>query len=205
MTNFVPRPSASSRGSSQRGFSTRSGNWSRPLADLIGTAIDPVFAKQGFGQSSIILYWDEIVGERIAAVAQPLKLQWPPRGSAANPDRKIEPASLVVRVESGFALELQHQAPFILDRINAHLGWKCVGRLSLKQGPLPRSEPSERQRTMPDTKAQRQAESLVGGIDDKALRDALARLGGRVLSDRSRSDKAALAEDFPAPISRPQS
>jgi len=190
MPNYVPRPSASSRGSSQLGSSARSGNWSRPLADLVAPAVDPVFAKQGFGHSSIILYWDEIVGERIAAVAQPLKLQWPPRGTAANPDRKIEPATLVVRVESGFALELQHQAPFILDRINAHLGWKCVGRLTLKQGPLPHPQPAARRKTTPDPQVQQQADGLVATIEDVNLRQALARLGGRILSD-----KVALAEE----------
>ena len=45
--------------------------WSRPLADLVGPIIDPVLAKRGFGQSDVILYWDEIVGERFAALSQP--------------------------------------------------------------------------------------------------------------------------------------
>ena len=56
--------------------------WSRPLADLVGPIIDPVLAKRGFGQSDVILYWDEIVGERLAAMSQPLRLNWPPRPPA---------------------------------------------------------------------------------------------------------------------------
>src|ERR1700734_2484645 len=109
--------------------------WTRPLADLVGKAIDPVLAKQGFGQSDILLYWDEIVGERLASMSEPLSLRWPQRGHSGK-DRGFEPATLVVRVESGFALELQHLSALVIERINAHLGFACVGRLSLKQGPV---------------------------------------------------------------------
>ena len=77
--------------------------WSRPLADLVGPIIDPVLAKRGFGQSDVILYWDEIVGARLASMSQPVKLNWPPRPRGAGGGSA--PASLVVRVESGFALE----------------------------------------------------------------------------------------------------
>jgi hypothetical protein len=160
-------------------------NWSRPLADLIGQAIDPVLARQGFGQSSIILYWEDIVGTRIAGAAQPLKLQWPPRGKTANPDRRIEPATLVVRVESGFALELQHLAPVILERINAHLGWKCVNRLQLKQGPIVRAAKRREKPGDLSPAALAQAEQAVINIEEAPLRAALTRLGGRILSEQA--------------------
>jgi len=166
-------------------FSTGKNSWSRPLADLIGAAVDPVLARQGFGQSSIILYWDEIVGARIASASQPLKLQWPPRGKNPNPSQGFEPANLVIRVESGFALELQHLAPVIIDRVNAHLGWKCVGRLSLKQGPVVHLDKSARHKPPIDAKALAEAEKSVTNIGDKGLREALTRLGARVLSNKA--------------------
>jgi hypothetical protein len=158
--------------------------WSRPLADLVGAVVDPVLARQGFGQSNIILYWDEIVGERIAAASQPLKLQWPPRGKNPNPAHGIEPASLVIRVESGFALELQHLAPIVIDRVNAHLGWKCIGRLQLKQGPIQRIERHIRrhQPIMPNALAE--VETKVANIENAHLRAALLRLGARILSEQ---------------------
>ena len=64
-----------------------------------------------------------------------------PRGGA-DPDARPEPATLIVRVESAFALELQHLAPLVIERVNAHYGWRCVGRLVLKQGPVPRPRPA---------------------------------------------------------------
>ena len=53
--------------------------FARPLADYALRQIDPLVAKQGFGQSALILRWPEIVGERIAALCAPERLQWPPR------------------------------------------------------------------------------------------------------------------------------
>ena len=35
--------------------------------------------SSGCGQSDVILYWDEIVSARLAAMSQPVKLNWPPR------------------------------------------------------------------------------------------------------------------------------
>jgi hypothetical protein len=172
-------------------FDPRKSSWSRPLADLVGAAMDPVLARQGFGQSNIILYWDDIVGTRIAAASQPLKLQWPPRGKNPNPSRGIEPAGLVIKVESGFALELQHLAPVIIDRVNAHLGWKCVGRLLLKQGPILRRETGKRRDLPIDPVARAEAEKTVTHISDIALREALTRLGARVLSHRVTLHKGA--------------
>ncbi|PNG24618.1 DUF721 domain-containing protein [Methylocella silvestris] len=157
--------------------------WSRPIADLVGPIIDPALARRGFGKSDVILYWEEIVGARIAAMSQPIKLQWPPRGRAA-----ATPATLIVRVETGFALELQHLAGIVVERVNAHLGWRCVYRLLLKQGPL-EPRPGPRRRSEPPTpEIVKAAAAATGDIADEALRDALTRLGACVLTRSQRED-----------------
>jgi hypothetical protein len=160
-----------------------SGPWNRPLADLVGKAIDPVLAKQGFGHSDILLYWDEIVGERLASMSEPLSLRWPQRGRGGK-DRGFEPATLVVRVESGFALELQHLSALVIERINAHLGFACVGRLTLKQGPVTRDRAYHVACKPPSDAALAGARATVGNVTDEPLREALVRLGARVLDGR---------------------
>jgi hypothetical protein len=162
-------------------------SWSRPLADLVGAAIDPVLARQGFGESDLILYWEDIVGPRLAAMSEPIKLRWPPQGKSRDP-AMIEPATLVVRVESGFALEMQHLTDVVLGRVNAHLGWKCVGRIALKQGPLARQRSAKAPRPLPSAAARAAAEVQVSTIDDTNLREALARLGAQIL-ERTASQK----------------
>jgi hypothetical protein len=152
--------------------------WSRPLADLVGAAIDPVLARQGFSESDIVLYWEEIVGERLATMSEPMCLRWPPRGKG---QREHQPATLVVRVESGFALELQHLSSLVIERVNAHLGFACVDRVAIKQGPLGRRDGSKAPRRPPPAEAVAAAEAAVADVREEPLRQALVRLGARVL------------------------
>jgi hypothetical protein len=163
----------------------RPGNipWSRPLADLVQTAINPVLRRQGFGQSGLVLFWDDIVGERLAAMSQPVKVQWPVRQHGRAAENDPVPATLIVRVETGFALELQHLAPIVIERVNAHFGWRCVSRLVLKQGPVVAAPPLARHGPRPlDKAAEAAAETIVGSVTDEPLRLALTRLGARVLA-----------------------
>jgi hypothetical protein len=157
-------------------------NWSRPLADLVGAALDPLAAKRGFGESDILLNWDSIVGDRLAAVCEPVRLQWAIRGPKTPPDAPAEPATLHLRVEGAFALELQHLAPIICERVNARLGWRCVGRVSLKQGPLEQLAERRQPRPPPNPADVARAVEMTEGVIDDGLRDALTRLGARALS-----------------------
>jgi hypothetical protein len=154
----------------------------RPLAGFVQTAIDPVVTRQGFGQSGLILFWDDIVGERLAAISQPVKLQWPPRGRDRAADNGMAPATLVIRVETGFALELQHLAPVLIERVNAHFGWRCVSRILLKQGPIAARPPARPAARAPGKAALAAAEKLAGDVLDEPLRQALTRLGAQVLA-----------------------
>ncbi|NNM73009.1 DUF721 domain-containing protein [Enterovirga aerilata] len=153
-----------------------------PLAEFLETCLAPTVAKQGFSGTDVVVSWPEIVGERLAAYSQPVKVEWPRR---ANPDAPADPSTLVVRVESAFALELQHLAPVIIERVNAFYGWRCVGRLVLKQGPvvrparpepLPEPGPAERARAV----------EAASEVADEGLRGALERLGSAVLAAERR-------------------
>jgi hypothetical protein len=156
--------------------------WSRPLADLVRPAIDPVFVRRGFGQTNLVLYWDDIVGERLAGMSQPVKVQWPVRPSETAADYGGPQAALIIRAESGFALELQHLAPIIIERVNAHFGWRCISRLVLTQGPVAARLAT---RPMPrpiDKAAEIAAEQIVDSGAGEPLRQALVRLGARILA-----------------------
>src|SRR5918997_4171912 len=114
----------------------------KPLADLMDACLGPALAAQGFAASDVIAAWADIVGARLAGFTQPIRIDWP-RGAARDRDTRPEPATLVVRVEGAFALEMQHLAPVIIERVNAHYGWRCIGRLVLKQGPVKRAAPAD--------------------------------------------------------------
>jgi hypothetical protein len=149
----------------------------RPLADLLRDCLNETFAKQGFASAELVTRWTNIVGPEIAAHAEPLKIQWP-RG-----DREAaEAATLVLRVEGPTALEIQHLAGVIVERVNRFFGWQAIGRIALRQAPLTRREPKIEAPLDPEV-MQSIAASLPDIADDD-LRQALARLGAAVEQNR---------------------
>ncbi|MBY6242103.1 DUF721 domain-containing protein [Methylosinus sp. Sm6] len=157
---------------------------SRPLGELVDRAIDPLAARQGFGEAALILRWEAVVGARLAAICEPVKLQWPPRAKNRPAEKRDEPATLVLRVEPGFGLDIQHMTGAILDRVNTHLGWRCVARLAMRQEPLASRRAAPRRAPAIDVGARARAVAATEGVADDALRAALTRLGERALRTR---------------------
>ena len=93
---------------------------------------------------------------------------------------------LKLRTASGAALEVQHRAPLLVERINGFFGRFAVTRLALVQGPLPLpSIPSGR---LPRPLAPGEAKALeerLSDVADPELRGALARLGRAVIGRES--------------------
>jgi len=164
---------------------------SRPLADLIDSCLGPTLQAQGFAASDILVAWPDIVGPRLADACQPIKLEWRRRG--ARPDRGAppEPATLVVRVESAFALEMQHLGPIILERVNTHYGWRCVGKLVLKQGRVRRTPVKAPAPPALDEADRRRLEGATAGLGETGLKTALDRLGEAVIGSKNRAPTKA--------------
>ncbi len=164
----------------------KKGVFARPLAEYVLEKLDPLVAKKGFGEASLLMQWREIVGARICDICAPERLQWPARARKPSPDKPQEPATLILRVEPGFGLEVQHLAPTIIDRINAHLGWRCVSKVILRQQALARSGQKNAPRIAADPAARARAAVVVEEVADEPLRAALIRLGERALARRGK-------------------
>jgi hypothetical protein len=158
--------------------------WSQPLADFVPKILHPAVARQGFGELALLLDWEDIAGKRIAGISEPVRLQWPLSGSKRDPLEPRPPAALVLRVEPGFGLEIQHLSAVLIDRVNAHLGWRCIGSLRIRQEKIERAPAPPPPPTPENPLARAEAERQVAGIEEEPLRDALARLGARVLALR---------------------
>ena len=169
----------------------------RPLAELVNRTLDPLIARQGFGESTLLTQWETIVGKRVGALCQPARLNWPPRArqktdgeanrsaTQSTQDSAQLPATLVLRVEPGFGLDIQHMSGAIIERINTHLGWRCVARLVIRQEPLHRTAPKPLP-PLPDPAARAQAAQATLGVEDEGLRAALIALGENALSANRR-------------------
>ena len=159
----------------------------RPLAEFLDVCLSPSLAAQGFATSDIIMSWPDIVGERLAAFTQPLKIEWKRKAPHADPEARPDPATLVIRVESAFALELQHMAPTVIDRVNTYYGWRCIGKLVLKQGPVRRVVKKRPAAPVLSTQDREKVNAAVQPIQEEALKAALDRLGQAIVSSGSRT------------------
>jgi hypothetical protein len=141
------------------------------------------FERYGFSTVSLITDWAAIVGRELAASTTPERVKWqrtPHRTDAdedgTEPPSRRSGATLVLRVTTARALEVQYAARQIIERINAYFGYAAIAELRLIQAPaeLP-SAPARQAKPRPQPVALEAA-----GIADAGLRDALARLGGEV-------------------------
>lgn len=152
-----------------------------PVSDLAAHVIDPVLRKRAGITIGLVQSWDEIAGERLARSTRPEKIAWPRRLSDDDP---FEPATLVIACEGAAALRLQHETGEIIARVNAFLGFAAIGRIRIVQKPVaPAPKPRPRMRPLSGQETAR-LDTLVAGIEDDALREALARLGRSVFGEK---------------------
>jgi len=148
--------------------------FAKPLREIAGKIVGETFTRQGFASAELVTRWSDIVGTEIAAHSEPIKIQWTRPADGAEQ----EPGTLVLRVEGPAAIEVQHLANVVCERVNRFLGWRAVERLALRQAPLRRGE-RKASRAADPAAAARVAESL-SGINDDDLKAALARLGAAI-------------------------
>ncbi len=161
-------------------------SFAKPLRDLLGKVIGETFTRQGFASAELVTRWTEIVGGEIAAHSEPIKIQWPrpvsPPATSLTSGEGLAlgrlAGTLVLRVEGPAAIEVQHLANVICERVNRFLGWRAVERIALRQAPLRRA--SRRLAAAPDPVAAARIAATMPQIADEDLRQALARLGAAV-------------------------
>ena len=152
------------------------------IAKTLPKVTAKVLGRRGFAEADLLTNWADIVGRDIAAHCAPRTLERP-RGGAGG--ERV----LTLRVEAGFALELQHLEPQLLERINSHFGYRAVGRLRLLQAPAPAPEaprgpqtPAEPPADLPADSAEQAAlEARLAAVEDNELKAALGRFGRAVL------------------------
>jgi hypothetical protein len=137
----------------------------RPVGAMLPALIRPAFRRRSAATALILADWEAIVGPALAAVTAP---------------RRLSAGCLTIGCNGPMAMELQHLAAPLLDRVNAHLGEIVVTRLRLLQDIAP--PPPRPPRPKPPDLAG--ARAAVAHLPEGELRDALERLGRAVLTPR---------------------
>lgn len=169
---------ASSKDPASRSASPRS------LSRLLRDVTAPVLAKRSRAEASLILDWAAVVGTELAGKTRPVRLSFPKQAERRG-------ATLLLRVDPAYALDLQHQEPQIIERVNGHFGYGLINRLRLEQAPMPqaRKEPRRRTPKLPPTLPAEQRvrlERQLADIDNSELRDALQHLAEAVEAKRTK-------------------
>jgi hypothetical protein len=159
----------------------------RRLDEVIAKTIGRAMRRRGFAIADVLTRWPVVVGPAFATVLIPERIEFA-RGESAN-------ATLKVRVEPGFATEVQHLAPLIIERINGFYGYRAIARLKLIQSPLPKPKP----KNVPEAQAPSETiepdlARLLAGIEDRQLRAALESLGLAVRAGNPVHPRRSLSE-----------
>ncbi len=145
----------------------------RPVAAAIAPWLAKPAAKRGLRDARQMAEWGSIVGAELAGRTRPDKL-----------DRRGRDGILRMTVVPGWALEVQHLEPLILQRINQFFGAGVVTRLVLKQGPVsPPAAPKRAEATRPalSPESERALADACAKVEDKELAAVLEKLGRQVL------------------------
>lgn len=142
----------------------------RAAGASLARVVRPIMARHGGGVlARLKAEWTAILGPDIAAVTWPEALA---RGG-----------TLKLRVAPARALEVQHRAPLVIERINQFFGRDAVARLALVQGPLPLGAPTRHRSARPLGAGEAAAlDDQLSAVTNADLREALARLGRRVIT-----------------------
>jgi hypothetical protein len=148
------------------------------LSRLLTRLLSPAARQRGFASVEVIEEWPKVVGPGLARRCHPVRLDFR-RGATTG-------GTLVLQASGGAALELQHAAPQLVERVNDYFGFPAVARLRLVQMPLKPPPPAPAAPTpRPLTAAEEAAlASEVAPLGDSELARALAALGRSIKARR---------------------
>jgi hypothetical protein len=132
----------------------------RSIGTLLPAVTRPAFRSRAAGAAQLMADWPAIVGPALAAVSAP---------------RALSRTTLTLACAGPVALELQHLAGQLAERINAHYGRTMVEQFRFVQAAAtPGTSAAPRTKRVPPAPVE------VPDMKEGALRDALAALGGAV-------------------------
>ncbi len=97
----------------------------KTLGGALHEVVAPVYQARGFAEVKLIADWIKVVGAEVAEKSTPLKVTFP-QGQQVD-------GTLLVAVQGGYAIEIQHLEPLILEKIATYLGYRAISRVKIVQ------------------------------------------------------------------------
>lgn len=158
---------------------TRRG-YARQVGSVLPRSAKKVFREYGFAEGSMIRHWKEIAGPSISRCTLPMRLTY-------RKEKEKKVIILHLLVESAAALQVQHQIPLLIEKLNIFYGYSAVTRISLVQGRAGGNNKKTKEKEIPtDPAAVKKIQSWTKAMQNSGLKDALIRLGEQVLKEEQK-------------------
>jgi len=141
---------------------------------ILSKQIRKASEKRGFVETRLLTHWAEFVGESIAKIAQPVKVNYTREGLGAT---------LTILSTGANAPMLQMQLPAIIERVNACYGYSAISRIKITQtaptgfNENQKASENPKQAECLSPQAVKDVDMTVENVSNQDLKDALARLG----------------------------
>ncbi|MBL4872820.1 MAG: DUF721 domain-containing protein [Rhodobacteraceae bacterium] len=147
---------------------------------LVSKRIRSVGERRGFAETRLLTHWAEIVGQTVAAIAQPVKVSYAREGFGAT---------LTVLTDGARAPELQMMLPELKEKVNACYGYSAISRIRITQTGEPgfaEQAATFSHKTAPpkilSTAQEAELTTSLAPVTDDRLRTALEKLGKNILN-----------------------
>jgi hypothetical protein len=173
-------------------FSRKRASFAKSVGSFVPGLTRKSFEKYGFSTATLLTDWSIIAGSDLASFTLPERLKWPRNVEAyedVNEGAQGRPgATLVLRADGPRAIEVQYQTGQIMERINAHFGYRAVSEIRFIQAPLPEHAARAAQRARPVAQAPHAVadQPAVVAQADQAEGDALLAALERLHANMSR-------------------
>ncbi len=147
------------------------------LNAMVSKMVRQAFWRRGFSEPALVTQWPSIVGAELARRTVPLKVVFPRKERTRG--------TLHIKVDGPFAVELQHIAPLVIERLNAYYGYAALQGLALHQAPVEAHPGRQEDGTPADGAGPDRAppQASIVEIEDRGLRAALRRLERTIRAD----------------------
>jgi hypothetical protein len=182
------KPSVSAAPAAWRAAKPRAGaNYisAKAVGSMVPGLTRKAFERFGFSTATLLTDWAQIVGADMARYTAPDRLKWPRGGTNGSDDEPAEGparqgATLVLRVDLGRGIDIQYKARQLIERINAHFGYRAVAEIRIIQAPvegaLPPAEVASPARVLRKAFNRGETAPMLAAIPDEGLRAALERM-----------------------------
>lgn len=151
----------------------------RPLSEATAKIAGKSFQRKYIALGRIVKNWNEIVGEKLADKAQPVKIQYRKKKANEKPD-----ATLEIAASSANATMLHYQKDLILERINQIFGERWVTGIRFVNVPSNAPVKARKKAKAPLTEGEKKTLSdMVFEVEDEEMRARLENLGQAIITD----------------------